>query len=205
MSSSYCHIDRPLLSLPEIFPGCSALLSLTPSLLFCSAALYPFSILDSIMFAPSHHPSLPMLFSLLCFLPSSAQWRRNLFMMTARGLSASTITTLYCSPIKLLENGLWMICSGVHVQYSLLCISYFIWLHMCASACVHVRMWSLFVLRISEKYRLNEDLRGSERDPCVSKAAMWQLRKGKKAIKSSVSHLWLLSTNQWNSEGPLDS
>lgn len=43
-------------------------------------------------------------------------------MMRARGLSAFTITRLYCNPIKLWQNGLRMIYSAVYVQCSLLCI-----------------------------------------------------------------------------------
>lgn len=121
--STRCHIDQchcslfPLLNIPWAH---HTVFDLHPHLLLLF--IFP-SILFSLCFPFPSSPLLLLSFSLLqpplCFLPSSAQWRRNLFMMRARGLSASTITRLYCKTIKLLENGLGMIYSAVYVQWSL--------------------------------------------------------------------------------------
>lgn len=118
LSSPHCHIDQchcsPFPSLNIPWTHHSPVFDLHPHLILlrcCSSSFSPHS--SALLFFPPPASA---------FLPSSAQWRRNRFMIRARGLSASTITRLYCNPIKLWQNGLRMIYSPVYVQCSLLCI-----------------------------------------------------------------------------------
>lgn len=127
------------------------------SYLWPLSSSYPSLIILIYSESPFASPPSPLLsFSLLqpflCFLPSSAQWRIHLFMMRARGLSPSTITRLYCNPIKLQENGLGMIYSAVYVQSSLLCISpWLLCVHMCFCMCGQVKLLLLMLKRWQNK------------------------------------------------------
>ena len=69
-------------------------------------------------------------------------------MMRAGGLSASTITRLYCNPIKLQENGLRVIYSAVcTVQLALHFPPAYMLGHVCVQAkCVRIKL-QLFCYR----------------------------------------------------------
>lgn len=67
---------------------------------------------------------------------SSTEWRRNLFMMRAGRLSGSTITRFYCNPIKIKENGLWIIYSALCTVQQALHISPGLYACACFSLCV---------------------------------------------------------------------
>lgn len=110
---------KTLSFLLSVFPGHTSLQSLTPIpiLSFSSAAFHP--SLYTIVFchhAPCDPSPLSHLQPLLCFLPSSAQWRRNLFIMRASALSTYTIKRHYSKLLKLQENDFRMMC-----MYSAFC------------------------------------------------------------------------------------